>query len=395
MNKYLHPLILMTFLLSFCRIDPLNSSETSQPVIQCRTTEPTRDKPQSKLWYDRGHWWAWLPYGASGSRVWRRDGAGKWVEREHLGGALGQLPGRADISATEDRVVAALVEGNRMAVAALRWNALRSRYELEDNVIQWSEDSEVETVTIATATVGFWIAYPLDSAKGQQVVVRKVSSDLARLGDKVVLADSLSRDDICAVTRTDNGVGVMWSNQNTDMLLWRLHLPGAPDTSWSLSDTVDRDHKTADDHINFARPPEGATGLKIIAATKTSLDTYGQPLLSLRVNKSGRLWVSIPFARLTQKDGEPSRPIALWYGKRQIVIYTLYGQDSGKVTRNRVMLQQFSADALDPVGTARELLPALPGLNNVTGSKLVPADAPLVVLASDNAGAVYEAVIAP
>ncbi|MFH1068275.1 MAG: hypothetical protein V1794_01530 [Candidatus Glassbacteria bacterium] len=384
----------VAYLLSQSPVALLCSSEPPQPVIHCRTPEPTRDKPQSKLWYGRGHWWAWLPDGESESRVWRRDGDGKWVEREHLSAMLSSLPGRADVTSDEDRVVAVLVGGKRIAVAALAWNAVRGRYELERNIFSLSEESEIETVTIAAAPSGFWIAYPLDSAKGRQVVVRKVSHDLISVGEKVVLADSLSRDDICAVTRTAEGVGVMWSDQNRDMLLFRRHLPGAPDTAWSPADTVDRNNKTADDHINFARPSAGSGGPNLIAATKTSLDTYGQPLLSLRVNKKGRLWVSVPFALLT-KRGEPSRPIALWYGIRPLVIYTLYGPAPDSAKLNRIMLQQFSADALDPLGTARELIPPLPGLNDVTGAKQVPDGVPLVVLASDAGGEVYEAVITP
>src|SRR5262249_33835147 len=97
-------------------------------VIQLDAPNPTRDKPHSKLWLPQATGWAWRPTG-QGRGVWGRTALG-WQPQQHLQAALAGLPGRADVWAQHDRVRAVLVEGARLAVVELRFNAARDRYEL-------------------------------------------------------------------------------------------------------------------------------------------------------------------------------------------------------------------------------------------------------------------------
>ncbi|MBN2290381.1 MAG: hypothetical protein JXQ83_13685, partial [Candidatus Glassbacteria bacterium] len=89
-----------------------------EPVIFCGRADPTADKPQSKLWYAQGTWWAWLPGGESGGRLWRRGSQGAWIPAEHLDPVLAALPGRADVwaGARGDTVAAVLVGDSLLAV---------------------------------------------------------------------------------------------------------------------------------------------------------------------------------------------------------------------------------------------------------------------------------------
>ena len=385
-------LVFLSFLPVFAASVITFSASPPQPVIHCHTPDPTRDKPQSKVWYAQGGWWAWLPYGEQGSRVWKRTPDGNWQSQVHLEEALAGLPARADVWAQGPRTVAVLLSGNNLAVAALRWDAIQERYELERNSISWQESTAVETVTLAREPGGnFWVAYPLDLENARTVVARKVSFNLSAVGEKITLATGLYKDEICAVTSFDSGIGVMWSDQARQAVFFRRHIPTDPDSVWQPTETVASGDKTADDHINFCVPPQGS-GIRLIAATKTSLDSLGEPLLSLRVNSKGRTWMSVPFARFTKRD-QPTRPIVLWFKNRPVVIYSSYGPSTKQQHPNRVLIQSFSADNLKPAESSTELIPPTEGLNNVSGPKKAPSDVPLIILASDNEGRVFEALI--
>ena len=373
-------------------LPPSLAADSPIPVIHCDTPNPTRDKPQNKLWYAKGTWWAWLPQGAKGSRIWRKDTRGGWRSLEHLENRLDSLPGRADVWCEGESVAAVLMQDSLLTAVLLRWDDSRNTYEIQKVLPVWREAASPETATLDRDSQGnFWIAYPLDQPDGRAVVVRKIPPDFSSPGEKIFLARGLYEDEICAVTSYDGGAGVMWSDQNHEMVLFSRHESGALDTLWQPADTVSRGHKTADDHINFCRPP-ASRGPRLIAATKTSLDSMGQPLLSLRVNTDRRVWISVPFARLTRRS-QPSRPIVFWLKNRPMVVYTAYGSRGSHQSLNSIMLQPFSADALDPAGQARELIPPVEGLNDVTGPKSTPQGVPLFLLASDAGGAVYEASV--
>ncbi len=361
---------------------------STEPVLECGTANPTWDKPQSKVWFAEGNWWAWLPSGNGGSRLWRRGVDGSWQSDAKLAEVLEKLPGRADVYAAGDLAVAALVDGRRMAVVALSWSEEDDSYSLLAPPLQWEEKGEVETVTIDRDAAGFfWIAYPADSADVRRIITRIIPPRFNRTGPPVAIADDVSRDDICVVVRMNGAIGVLWSNQNTEMILYSRHKSGTPVGDWWEADTVAAGGKTADDHLNFCKPrarsgePEG---VRLFAATKTSLDEVGKPLLAARVFNEDKVWTTVDFAELTE-TGEPSRPVALWLGDHPAIAYTVYGEQA-----NHLELQHFAADGKSTEGKPEILLGPLPELNDVTGPKFEPAVIPVLLLASDNEGRVWE-----
>ena len=144
---------------------------TLTPVFQGDAANPTRDKPQSKLWFAHGSWWAWLPT-ATGSAIWRRAASGVWQRQANLDAALSGLPGRADVWAEGHAVRAVLVAATRLAVVELQYDAAVGGYLPLAVPTQWqlevpapaqerSDNPEIETATIARDGGGrWWIAYP-------------------------------------------------------------------------------------------------------------------------------------------------------------------------------------------------------------------------------------------
>jgi len=242
----------------------------------------------------------------------------------------------------------------------------------------------VETITIDRAADGaFWAAYPVGGKEGRTIVVRKLSSDLkSPPGERIPLAEGLFHDDICAVTAFDGGVGVMWSDQNSQAVRFRRHLPNTDDANWQPAETVAKGNKAADDHVNFCRP-RGKGAPKLIAATKTSLDTPGKPLLALRVLTAEGQWRNVPYATMPSAAWGHTRPIVLWLKNRPVSLY------SG---RHFIALQEFSSDGLRLRGPDRRIIEA-ENVNNVTGPKTAPRSIPCLVLASNQQGKIYEAIL--
>ncbi|MBL8293197.1 MAG: hypothetical protein JNN08_15225 [Bryobacterales bacterium] len=352
----------------------------NRPVIRVSQPNPTQDKPQSKLWFAQGSWWAWLP-DRGGSGIWRRTAAG-WQRDSELDGVLRGLPGQADVWADGETVRAVLVESRRLAVVGLRFEARLGRYRPTGDAAVHDVGPGLETATIARDGRGrWWIAY----AEGRQMWVR-VSQDRA---GKVwtppiaVSQEPASEDDICAITAMPGGVAVLWSNQATETVYFRRHDDRAKAEVWADPEVVDRGNRTADDHLNTAVGRDGTLYL----ASKNSVDRIGHTQLVLHIRDPRGRWKSHPYAPRTAL-AEPSRPIVLLGGdeERYFLLHTMYDRREGQPSQSWIARQT----ALDR--EAQALISAGTRINNVTGCKAgLPAGAPWIVLASDHEGNVYEA----
>lgn len=364
----------------------------SRPVLHVDVPAPTKDKPQSKLWYEGGTWWAWLPR-KDGSSVWRRTAAG-WVRQHEFDEKLRGLPGQADVWSRSGRTCAVLSGGVRLAVACLRWMPQRGEYEwLAPPVLVESgagEAASIETATIAADGRGrLWIAY----GRGRHMWVRTgIAERGSQWSDAIRVSEQpASGDDICAIASTPAGVLVMWSDQEHDAVYARRHENGKPAAEWQAVETVDAGGKTADDHISLAVSFGGI----VYAATKNSRDTVGVPQLVLRIGGRDGRWSNHPYAMRTN-DGEPSRPIVLLdqTQNRLHLLHTVYGRGPGRSAESVIVWQSTPAGRVELNSEAQVLIEADTRINDVTSMKSPPQDGvPWLVLASDAEGNVYEASI--
>src|SRR5690554_5384230 len=104
---------------------------STKAVLQVDVPYPTSDKPQSKLWYMKGGWWAILPT-SSGPSLWKR-GKSRWVERKKVGKSLANIPGRADVWAMENVITAVSVDPQKLVVFRLtrRRNFMWNKWDTE------------------------------------------------------------------------------------------------------------------------------------------------------------------------------------------------------------------------------------------------------------------------
>lgn len=359
----------------------------SRPVIRLSWADPTQDKPQSKLWFAQGSWWAWLP-DRGGSGLWRRTGTG-WQRDTALDETLRGLPGQADVWADGGMVRAVLVEARRLAVLGLAFDSSQGRYRPTGNAVVFDMPQDVAGPGLETATIArdgrgrWWIAY----AWRRQMWVRASQDRAGQVWTQpiAVSREPASDDDICTIAALPGGVAVIWSNQSTETVYFRLHSDGAKPEVWAEPEVADRGNRTADDHLNTAVARDGTLYL----ATKNSVDRIGHTQLVLHIRNPRGQWASHPYAPRTSQ-AEPSRPIVLLGGdpERYLLLHTMYDRRPGQPPQSWIAWQPSVEKE------ARPLISAGARVNNVTGCKArLPAGVPWIVLASDHEGNVYEARI--
>ncbi|MBI4893393.1 MAG: hypothetical protein HY821_22420 [Acidobacteria bacterium] len=352
----------------------------TQPVLRVDVPAPTKDKPQSKLWFAHGTWWAWLPV-RGGSSVWRRTEAG-WRRQEELDAALRGLPGQADVWAGGDSVRAVLVEPSRLAVATLRWDARTARYRAAGAAAEFDPGGETETATIARDGAGRdWFAY---NSGGRMWVRASGRSWTAPIEVSRVAA---SGDDICAVVALPGEIAVIWSDQEHDAVYFRRHSDRARPEEWAEIEVIEEGNKTADDHIHIAARGDGA----LFVATKNSVDRVGAPQQVLRVRSAKGRWTNHGYALLTESE-QPTRPIAQLTedGARLFLLHTI-GLKGQRPARSVIVCRSTSPAELSFEGGWQRLIDGGAAVNNVTGSKArLPRGRPWIVRASDAEGRVYE-----
>lgn len=383
-------LLIATFLGLLFSVGALDAATL---VFNSHNADPTRDKPQSKVWFAKGWWWAWLPHGDSGGRMWRRTGEEQWMPEEHLDLTLQLLPGRADIWADEEEVVAALVEDSTLAVIRLRWSNNDSRYEPVSIPLVWTERTPVATVTMARQSDGsFWLTYPVDSLGVRKVLARKILPDLRwPVGRPVVLDPSVGPSDVSVITSLDNSLAVVWTDEKDQCFYMSTHEADQPDAQWSEPREIIRGDKDAADMPSLCRPGDGE-GPGLIIATRNAVQTVGRPVLGLMVMDRSGQWRKTPFAVLA--EGEvPANPVVSWVYSRPMVLYTVYGPPAQGFTANRIMMQQFTPDGLSAQGEPIEVVPQIVGVDYPTTARYLQKNSPCLLLVSDNQGNVIESVI--
>ncbi|WP_164737339.1 LamG-like jellyroll fold domain-containing protein [Georgenia sp. SYP-B2076] len=249
----------------------------------------TGEKPQSKVWQNRGTWWAVLASTAvspSGTWLWRYDD-GSWTNVLRVST---DTTVRADAKRVGD-VTHILLHGPSPSLVSVEYDAGSNSYR------PWGARAGATPVSLSgseTATIDIdsrgrmWVAYDTTS----EVKVKYADAPYTSFSAAITVASGVTVDDIADVTVLPGKVGVLWSNQNTKRFGFRTHTDGASPTTWS-SDEVPASQSAlsvgkgmADDHLNVAVSSNGT----LYAAVKTSYNTSSQPAIGLLVRRPAGTW---------------------------------------------------------------------------------------------------------
>jgi chitodextrinase len=272
------------------------------------TTSPTGDKPQSKLWFQDGAWWA-LMLNESDNMI-------------HIAELRSDHTWRMTSTVVDDRASAtsdALWDGSRLYVATrqaasalkvsrLSYDAATRSYSVDAGFPSVVTSGGSESAVLDKDSTGrLWVTY----TRGKSVwVAHTTTNDLTWTAPFVppVPATTVSSDDISSLLSFDGKIGVMWSNQATDEFRFAVHMDGAPDSAWTV-ETPLAGTLLADDHINLKNIASDSQG-RVYAVVKTSLDDAvgaqpTDPQVLVLVRERDGSWTSVVAGTVADDHSRP------------------------------------------------------------------------------------------
>jgi PKD repeat protein len=295
------------------------------------TNPPTSDKPQSKLWFNDGSWWANMFDTVSKTwHIFRLDRQTQtWVDTgtqvdnrpETLSDALwdGQklyIASQWVTISTTEAPKASLSKPARLY--RYSYLAATKTYVLDAGFPVAINNNSSESLTIDKDSTGriwaTWTQVSGSSTTGFTSAVYVNSSPTGEVwGTPMVLPVSGAQpgpDDISGVVAYNgNKIGVLWSNHLDDTMYWAWRTDSQPLTNWTGGVAV-HGPKQADDHLNLKTIQADQAG-RVFAAVKTSLDELAgspssSPQINLLVFKPGTgSWSSTPFGTLADCHTRP------------------------------------------------------------------------------------------
>ncbi len=356
----------------------------------------TSEKPENKLWYNDGHWWAsmWSTSGNS-YHIFKLD----WTTQDwtDTGTALDDR---------QDSKADALWDGSKLYVVSHIWSKTSSSassgeegelyrysysggtYTLDSGYPVIVSDAKTEALVIDKDSTGLlWVTYVNDK---KVYVNHSTAGDDANWVGPYVLpvsgADSVDSDDLSSVVAFDGNIGIMWSDQSSgNKMYFAAHADGTDDQIWQ---SIGAYTTSGDDHINLKSLTSDGAG-KVFAAIKTSVSNA---LLMLLVCDGGSCTSASDWSAYTVYKGsdadfkEPTRPtLLLDTSNRDIYFFTRLDDD---IYYKRADMDSISFSS--GKGEAFIKSSDYSGINDPTTTKQnVNNSSGLVVLANDDGARYY------
>jgi hypothetical protein len=277
---------------------------------------PTTSKPESKLWFNDGAWWAVMATPAGNNVDYHIFKLNLRTQRWHDTGVL--VDSRA--STRQD----VLSNGNTLLIASHKYvSTARTTIDPGDMIhlyrfhydgSTYAQDSDTtivqpqktETFVIdrdgSGSVWGTWV-------QGGQVLVASTQGSCATgvaapacdWGSPVSIAPA-SEDDISSIVRVGSDVAVVWSdtrNKDDCHIFFRLHQGGV----WGASEDAGGGPKMADDHVNVK-----VFGGRVFVATKTKFGGQTRPGTMLLVRNGANSWKHYT---VTSASLDHTRPIVV------------------------------------------------------------------------------------
>ena len=378
---------------------------------------PTGSKPESKLWFNDGFWWAVMfkTIGASGDyNIFKLDPATQtWSDTGVL--LDGRINSRADAlwdEASGKLYVASHLfdetpafepapqPDNSMKLFRFSYDPSTDAYSLDAGFPKEIDNQKSETLVIDKDSTGrLWATWtqqdPLSDplAPVFQVFVKKTTGACAAPGASASACNwsspidlpgtsdtGLTIDDISsAIAFGGSKIGVMWSNQTTGVMSFAVHNDGAADASWAVETAFNGDPNNADDHINLKSDASG----RVFASVKTKFTSASAAGIALLVRGAGGGWSP---HTVTSANLGHTRPIVVLDETNDVV--HVYATGGGVIFEKTSSLSSISF----PSGNGTEVMKDASSLNvnNATSTKqVVDGTSGLVVLAANDVTNTY------
>ena len=251
---------------------------------------PTRDKPQSKLWFADATWWGILYTDGveddvpSGYYIYQFDAETQaWT---NSGTAVDERDrSHADVlwdEASQRLYVVSTIDSG--AIKLFRYDYADGAFAADPGFPIRLTDAGAESATIAKDSTGLlWLAAtqaadgsgPCVAEKSCVVrVMHSTSADYRWTTPVEVPVDgtAVAADDVASVVSYGSRIGIGWSNQLDGSFRFASHVDGDPDSAWT-SEILVVAPRAADDHINVKADDVG----RVFLVGKTSLNDPANP----------------------------------------------------------------------------------------------------------------------
>jgi hypothetical protein len=351
------------------------------------TSNPTADKPQSKLWFQDGAWWSLMLspsdnvvhiFELRADHTWRDTGTVVDDRSNSMGDAL--WDGDAN-----KLYVASRAASSPARLVRLSYSPTTRSYSVDAGFPVNISPGGSESITIAKDSTGkLWATFTRQS---QVWVTHSTTSDTSWTApfNPPVGDTAITSDDISSVVTMRGKIGVIWSDQLSQSFRFVTHVDGAPDTAdgWGALEKPLAGTRLADDHINIKNIVSDDDG-RLYAAIKTSLgddptDPSTGALVALLVRTNAGDWSSHTFGTLADDHTRPM--VLLDETNRQIYLFATWPVGGGSIYYKTSPMNDISF----PSGRGTEFM-TWPGarIDDASSTKQpVNARSGIVVLASD------------
>jgi RTX calcium-binding nonapeptide repeat (4 copies) len=370
------------------------------PAYAAGTSGPaTTSKPESKIWWNDGFWWASMfDKGSLEYHIFRLNlRTQKWI---NTGVVVDERDStRQDVLSTGSKLFVASHKyvpvtshdstpmlGDEMRLYRFSYNAGTNTY-TSDGAPTVIDPQKSEALVIdRDSTNALWATWVQETPGGQhQVYVKKtvgpcVTGALNQCDWSGVTTalENVAADDLSSLVRFGgNKIGVMWSNQAIGEMRFAFHQDADGEAVWSPNETViGGNPKLADDHINLKADSLG----RVYAVTKTKFTSAANPGTMLHRRSAAGSWSSFTVSRGSL---DRTRPIVL-VDQAHNAIRVFEGPLSGTVYMKRSRLSVISFPVLG-LGTP-VIRDVGSGVGNPTSTKQNTTNATrLIVLAANDA----------
>ncbi len=357
------------------------------PSFQGASGSPSGSKPESKLWYNDGYWWASMwDIGTSRFAIWRQDPTTQAWSRTS-----------ADIDTRTNSRSDILWDGTKLYIASYQFSegtgagaSRLLRYSYNTGTDSYSLDSgypatinsvRLEALTIAKDSTGqLWATWET----GDQIWVNRSTTADNVWGTPFALpgAAAVDSDDISTIVAFGGDrIGVMWSNQDASADYFAVHLDSAADTTWGPVEGAYVGTDVADDHLNLKADASG----RVYAAVKTSLNSSSQPLIVLLVRQTNGTWSN----HTVSLGSAPTRPIVqIDEANGLLRVFYTNSSSGGSINMKTSPISAISFPG--GAGTVVALDFDNLDLNNVTSTKQnTTSETGLVIMATNDSNRLY------
>ena len=245
---------------------------------------PTADKPQSKLWWNDGSWWANMWTTGSGWSIYRLDrSTDTWVDTGVRSDSRASTSSDTLWDGTHlyiaSNVVTAGASAAGLPARLYRYSYSNGTYTRSSGFPTTISNNSSESLTIAKDSTGVvWASWTQVSGGTSTVFVNNSAPGGTSWGVPFVVPGAAdphpTPDDLSAIVAFGGDeVGIMWTDQATGTAWWATHDDdGSARTasSWKVREAI-KGNKQVDDHLNIKTLQADPSG-RVFAAVKTSLN---------------------------------------------------------------------------------------------------------------------------